>query len=391
MTVQSGQIGTIVELDPIDALGWIALDAGGRVRFGGTSLKGFTTNPGVGSRVEVRGTAPGYKGVPKATLVIPLHVPGEPGGAPRSAEVQPYVAEVPWPDFVRAYPRWSDAADTCAPSARPAPRPSLAPHPLFAPWHREIGDTAPTCVPLAVPDHLRPQAIEPAAGDSFAHGRVAFLEEPRWPSCGACSRPLRMCVQISPAALRDFIPGGRGLVALFCFECGVRSPRDPRVGHVRLVEPRHRVVGPDAWPSEPERFLYSSSQRVTPQAPVAMRPGSLWLRCRSTVTPTTAASALVGFAPVSLAGPLPAGAEAADLDDLADAYDAWLEAQPGAGWGDSYLGGVAHWDQADETPSCPHGEMLHLLDYNGGQFLDGALHVFSCRARACDLSFVAEF
>jgi hypothetical protein len=40
----SGQNGTIVELDPIDALGWIELDEGGRVRFGGTALEGFTTN-----------------------------------------------------------------------------------------------------------------------------------------------------------------------------------------------------------------------------------------------------------------------------------------------------------------------------------------------------------
>jgi hypothetical protein len=41
--------------------------------------------------------------------------------------------------------------------------------------------------------------------------------------------------------------------------------------------------------------------------------------------------------------------------------------------------------------SCAHGEMLHLLDYNGGQFLDGALHVFVCREQACEMAFVTEF
>jgi hypothetical protein len=51
---------------------------------------------------------------------------------------------------------------------------------------------------------------------------------------------------------------------------------------------------------------------------------------------------------------------------------------------------VASWDQAEETPSCAHGEMRHLLDYNGGQFLDGALHVFVCREQACEVAFVAE-
>ncbi len=68
----NGQIGTIVELDRQDALGWIELDEGGRVRFGGTALKGFSDDPGVGTRVEVFGTAPGYKGVPKAILVKPM-------------------------------------------------------------------------------------------------------------------------------------------------------------------------------------------------------------------------------------------------------------------------------------------------------------------------------
>jgi hypothetical protein len=379
----SGQSGTIVELDLVDALGWIELDGGGRVRFGGTALKGFTTSPGVGSRVEVRGTKPGYKGVPKAVEVGPLITQEEAERVEqrrRAAEA----AKIPWPDLVRAHPRWSDVADTCVPCARPAPRPVLPVQPLFAPWHREICETAPTCVSLVVPHYLQPEPIEPSAADCFAHGRVAFLDEPRWPSCGLCARPLRMCLQVSPAVLADFVPGGRGLAALFCFECGIVHRSDPRVGHVRLVAPEHRVIGPDAWPSEAVRHLESATQRVTPRAPRAMIPPASWLRHRSEVRPETAASVLLGYDNLRLrfAGPFPEGADPAELDHLGEAYDDWLAAQPGgAPWGGGQLGGVASWDQCDETPSCPHGEMLHLCDYEGGQFLDGALHTSSPAVR----------
>lgn len=69
------QIGTIVEFDPADALGWIELDQGGRVRFGATSLRGIAS-VAVGTRVVVQGTKPGHKGVPKAVAVVPLATPG---------------------------------------------------------------------------------------------------------------------------------------------------------------------------------------------------------------------------------------------------------------------------------------------------------------------------
>ncbi len=57
------------------------------------------------------------------------------------------------------------------------------------------------------------------------------------------------------------------------------------------------------------------------------------------------------------------------------------------------LGGTPLWDQADETPSCnDHGPMRLLLDYEGGQFLDEALHVFICGSADCPrVRFVAEF
>lgn len=58
-------IGTIVEIEPEDGLGWIELTSGDRVRFGGTACKGFV--PAVGMAVEVLGTRPGYGGTVKAT------------------------------------------------------------------------------------------------------------------------------------------------------------------------------------------------------------------------------------------------------------------------------------------------------------------------------------
>src|SRR6185312_3531203 len=113
----SDQVGTIVELNPIDALGWIELDAGGRVRFGGTACKGFPKPPGVGSRVVVRGVQPGFRGVPKAVEVAPHVTPEEARRAEEAASAARAEAEatrraeeaarIPWPDFVRAHPRWS--------------------------------------------------------------------------------------------------------------------------------------------------------------------------------------------------------------------------------------------------------------------------------------------
>lgn len=100
-----GQLGTIVEFNPVDALGWIELDEGGRVRFGVTSLPrewGFTWVL-LGTRVEVRGTTPGYKGVPKAVAVVPLVKPQDPWGhahgmLPVSRPVQLFVSFAPADD-----------------------------------------------------------------------------------------------------------------------------------------------------------------------------------------------------------------------------------------------------------------------------------------------------
>lgn len=385
----SGKSGTIVELNVIDALGWIELDEGGRVRFGGTALKGFGGVAGVGTRVEVRGTVPGFRGALKAVEVVPL-VARETVGVRSPKRSEPSAAK-PWATFVREHPRWSDVTDACVPCLRPAPRRVLVAHPLLAPWHDEIGATAPTSVSLLVPTYAQPDPLEPGPGDCFALGRIAYLEERRWPTCGVCARPLEMCLQLSPEVLADWIPGGRGLVALFCFHCGVKERRDPRVGHVHLVSPKSRVAGPSPWTSASSSAL-AETQRVTARSPVVSLPSSSWYRHRSRRTPETASSALFGFDDLAFTA-LPDGVDESSLDDLGAAYDDWLDEQPyeGGAWGGARLGGVAEWGNADETPACAHGEMLHLLDYNGGQFLDGALHVFACRRHECELAFVAEF
>ena len=166
-------------------------------------------------------------------------------------------------------------------------------------------------------------------------------------------------------------------------------------GHyLRLVEPRHRVIGPDVWKSEATRSLSSASRRVTARAPRAMLPPRWWYQMRSERTAETASSALLGFAAPPLADPLPEGLERRRDGSVAAGavYDAWVRQEPAAEpWDGACLGGVPDWDQADTTPSCTHGEMRHLLDYKGEQFIDGALHVFACRTWACDLAFVADF
>ncbi len=58
-------VGTITEIEPEDQLGWIEMDNGDRVRFGGTACKGFV--PEIGMQVKVLGTRPGYGGTTKAT------------------------------------------------------------------------------------------------------------------------------------------------------------------------------------------------------------------------------------------------------------------------------------------------------------------------------------
>jgi hypothetical protein len=112
---------------------------------------------------------------------------------------------------------------------------------------------------------------------------------------------------------------------------------------------------------------------------------------------------------VKLAGPFPAELDPNDLDGIEgnmidEVFDEWIEAQPSEPLATdviamdmgAWMGGVPHWDQRDRTPRCAitpaHGEMLQLLNYGGGQFLDGGLHIFVCRHPGCaHLAFIAEF
>lgn len=81
---------------------------------------------------------------------------------------------------------------------------------------------------------------------------------------------------------------------------------------------------------------------------------------------------------------------------LLDEYDGWVfpegggrtalipaRSSPAPTWL-TFLGGLASWDQSGGAPDCVCKKpMQHLLDYNGGQFLDGAMHVFVCDQGSC--------
>lgn len=382
----SARPGTITAFDLQDGLGWIDLDDGERVRVGGNAMKGRWPEPIVGVRVLVHETAPGFGGNVRATRVTPLEAPAAPAPPPPA----PPARRIAWPELVRRHPRFSDLSATAAPCARACPPLALTPHPLFDPWREEIGRGV-TRVGLNVPTWRARDPIDPTPADSFALGRVAFLETSEWPRCGLCHRALMMCTQLAPDLLTDFTSTGRGLVAMFCFSCGIAARKDPRVGFVRWVTPRHRVEGDDVFADDNQRALQSVPQRVTAQAPQLLLPDTSWLRYRSRVVSGTASSLLFGDDAPEI-DELPADVEPDMLDDVDATFEEWIAPQrPRGTWGGASLGGGANWDQRDETPSCAHGEQLHLLDYEGGQFLDGALHVFVCREGICDLGFVAEF
>ncbi len=104
------QAGTITELSPQDGLGWITLDDGARVRFGATSCKGFV--PSLGTRVGVVGTAPGFRGVIKATEVVPLPKNAAARTAPSRANLAKLDAmKVPFDDVLRSIVGRADTDD----------------------------------------------------------------------------------------------------------------------------------------------------------------------------------------------------------------------------------------------------------------------------------------
>lgn len=392
--------GTLTELDPIDALGWIDMDDGSRVRVGGTALSALRPLPEVGTRLRVLETQAGFRGVLKATRVEWAHRP-PPSAAPAMAPEPPRVT---WEKLVARHPRWSDLDAISVPAALDVPPLELPEHPLFAPWRDELARTAPVVVPLSVPHSSRPADIEPSPDVSFALGDVAFLDSPDWPACGLCAAPMEMCIQLSPDLVRAFGGGGAGFAALFCFACGTRAPRDPSVAWAGWTGATHRAVRPASAGHHASRPA-CSAQAVTARAPMRVAPSNDWYRLRSERDPDAAASVLLGFDACAVEGPFPS-ALSAWLDDdewerplhpeeVEGEFQAWMEQVPGPAPRDgsfgAYLGGVPGWDQSDDTPRCDaHGAMKLLLDHEGGQFLDGALHVFTCGA--CGrIRCVAEF
>ncbi len=378
--------GTIVELDPMDGLGWILLDDGERVRFGGTACQGFEVPPGVGTRVLVTETTLDFRGVTKARSVRPAG----PGVGSSNGETEQVSPAIPWPRFVETHPRWSDVEQVCLTPSSAPPLLQLSRHPVFSPWHQEIC-AAPILAGLEVPHYLRQAPVEPEPTMSFAHGETAFLESPNWPVCGACGVPLEMCLQLAPGVMTPWIPGcDRGLVVLFCFHCGIRRCTDPQVAHIGFVEPKLRVARPTGSPPSASSGHMPRSQLVKLSPPRRLAPSANWYTFRSEVTPGTASSELF-LGRLALAGPLPSGMESSAGEDIEAEYEDWLGELPGASYGGGQLGGHPCWDQADATPICDgHGEMAQLLEYSGGQFLDGALHLFICRTCSA-LRFVAEF
>jgi hypothetical protein len=158
-------------------------------------------------------------------------------------------------------------------------------------------------------------------------------------------------------------------------------PGDPRVVFVRFVTPAVRVMRPADAPPVRSSSIIKTAQRARLSEPRRLPPGTMWYRYRSEITPDTASSRLFGYDAPTLAGAFPPGAEPPDGEELQDAYDEWMDNLHRGRYGGGKLGGAPSWDQADATPRCDaHGEMAHLLEYEGGQFLDGALHVFLCRA-----------
>ena len=109
--------GTLTELDPIDALGWIDMDDGSRVRVGGTALSALRPLPEVGTRLRVLETQAGFRGVLKATRVEWAE-PQPPSAAPAMAPEPPRVT---WEKLVARHPRWSDLDAVSVPAALDVP------------------------------------------------------------------------------------------------------------------------------------------------------------------------------------------------------------------------------------------------------------------------------
>ncbi|WP_044249990.1 hypothetical protein [Chondromyces apiculatus] len=276
----------------------------------------------------------------------------------------------------------------------PRPRGDTSETPVLAPWREGMLATAVLCQPLRLghPDKV----VEARPDRSFGHGRVAFLAEPVWPACKQCETPLELCFQLAPGDLGPWLHAKGSLVAMFCFRC---LPGSPETVFLSVVTPSFRVERP-AGPTRSSSHTSTTTTRSVGALPVRWQvPPAMAMRYlldRHGLWETGAGAAGVLLAREDEGIEVVDEVEDYTLDMLEE-YSAWAEAVNGVtSQSCGSLGGYTAWDQADETPECTAcgALMEHLLDWNGEQFLDGALHVFVCdRTAACGgtLEFVAEF
>ncbi|UQA54720.1 hypothetical protein [Polyangium aurulentum] len=260
---------------------------------------------------------------------------------------------------------------------------------LFDPWRDAM-------LAIAAPRQelkLGSGPVKPKPDGSFAHGTAAFLPSSHWPVCGRCSTHLELCLQLAPSMVGPWLHRPGALVLMYCFAC---LPGSPETTYLRIVEPRTLATRPAGPTASSSHTSTTQTRGVTVLPPSWRVPDSMWFRYRLDGEDLGGAAAvLLGREEIV------AETEGEDGEDeevgTFDAYDEWAERFNARGRrGDGALGGYPNWEQDDATPACPacRAPMEHLLDWNGEQFLDGALHVFMCeRTPACgkELEFVAEF
>lgn len=193
--------GVIERFDAADGLGDILLDDGTLVRFGLTSLRDFrAAAPTAGTRVRVGETAPGFRGVLRATEVFleerswdqVWYVHGL--GAPRVVDV-----EFPLERRVRLEPldlaRFADVAPSLEPDAIDARSFALPTRVPEVTAHEVLGAIAPLAAASArLALGFRRTAGEPEEGATFVGGDYADMGACDWPS--ADGAPLIHVLQI---------------------------------------------------------------------------------------------------------------------------------------------------------------------------------------------------
>lgn len=280
--------------------------------------------------------------------------------------------------FVKRNPKWLNQHEYVTSGLRPRPgeAPELPEHPLFATWHDQVLATASLKANLIFTSDDDPQE----SLISVAGGEIAFLDEPQWPACETCHALLELSFQLTAHDLSLWWKGTKSLVAMFCGRC----PRPKTFGtglpgtYLKLVEPIHRL-------EREQSELGSDMDLLRVGVPHWSFPDSSWFNLYDGPKLSGAALKLLG-------GEL-------DGRSIEEEYNAWVAPQDGgktlfipprqveweaeARWR-TFLGGWPDWDQVSGVIKCDcNTAMVHLLDFNGSQFLDGALHVFLCDHEAC--------